>query len=72
MRQEKKDKIAGTRKLTKERRKNQICKTYEVKFDYSHLSKEKLNYLNRLFLEAKWLYNYQLSQEDVFNVDFKL
>lgn len=54
------------------RRKSQVCKTYEIKFDKSHLSKEKKEYLNRLFLEAKWFYNYILSQEDIFDFDTKI
>lgn len=57
---------------TKEKRKSQVCKVYELKFDYSHLSNEKINYLQKLFLEAKWLYNYILSQEDFFKFDSKI
>jgi len=44
-------------KATKDRRKSMDCKVFEVKFDKSKLSKEKKNYLNRLFAEAKWIYN---------------
>ena len=58
-------------KQTKEKRKSQVCKVYELKFDISHLSKEKLIYLNQLFLEAKWLYNSILSSEDIFKFDVK-
>jgi transposase len=58
-------------KQTKEKRKSQVCKVYELKFDKSHLSKEKLVYLNQLFLEAKWLYNSILSSEDIFKFDVK-
>ena len=56
---------------TRNRRKNQICKTYTVKVDYSHLSKNQLNYLNMLFIEAKWLYNAQLSSSNIFTFDYK-
>lgn len=68
----KSDKIKQSFQKTKEKRKNQICKVYTIKFDKSHLSKEKLNWLNRLFLEAKWLYNYQLSLDNIFSCSDKL
>ena len=64
--------IKQTLKETSEKRKNQVCKVFEIKFDYSHLSKEKLNYLNKLFLEAKWIYNFCLSQEDIFKISDKI
>lgn len=64
--------IKQSLKETSEKRKNQICKTYKVKFDKSHLSKEKIKYLNALFLEAKWIYNFCLSQEDIFKVSDKI
>lgn len=57
---------------TKEKRKNQSCKVFEVKIDKSHLSKEKLDYLNRLFLEAKWLYNSIVDSNDIFKYDAKV
>ncbi|MDD5651381.1 MAG: transposase [Candidatus Nanoarchaeia archaeon] len=57
---------------TKEKRKKQLCKIYEVKIDMSRLSKDKLEFLNRLFLEAKWWYNFCLSQKNIFSVDCKL
>ena len=36
-------------KLTREKRKGQVCRVYRVKIDISHLK--------MLFVEAKWLYN---------------
>lgn len=72
MKQEHKDLRKNSLKETRNRRKTQICKSYELKFDKSHLSKEKLDYLNMLFLEAKWLYNSILSLEGVFNFDTKI
>ena len=57
---------------TKRKRKTQICKVYELKLDDSHLSKEKVNYLNRLFLEAKWFYNSLLSSENLFKANDKV
>jgi putative transposase len=58
-------------KQTKEKRKSQVCKVYELKIDKSHISKEKSIYLKQLFLEAKWLYNSILSSEDIFKFDLK-
>jgi transposase len=53
---------------TKKRRQTQVCKTYICKIDKSHLSKDKLNFLRKLFIEAKWLYNYQLSLDNIFDI----
>jgi len=64
----KNNKISKSRKQTKERRKTQSCKTYELKIDMSKLSKETLKSINRLFLETKWIYNYFISQEDIFGI----
>lgn len=58
--------IKASLKATKEKRNNQIAKVYEVKIDKSHLNKAQLNHLNKIFLEAKWFYNYILSQDNVF------
>lgn len=33
------------------------CKTYQLKIDRSHLSRETLHVLGLLFLEARWFYN---------------
>ena len=57
---------------TKERRKTQICRTYETKLDISHLNKDTTNQLNVMFLEGKWLSNYAKSQDNVFEVDYKI
>jgi transposase len=65
--QEKRDKIKQTLFQTRERRKSQICKVYTLKIDKSHLSKQQSKFLYKVFIEAKWFYNYLLNQEDVFN-----
>jgi putative transposase len=54
---------------TKEKRKSQTCKVYEVKIDHSHLSVAALGHLNGLFKEAKWFYNYCLSHDNVDDAD---
>ena len=71
MKQEQIDQWKKTRHETKERRLSQICKVYKLKIDKSHLSLDKLDHLNKLFLEAKWLYNDILSQESIFNYNTK-
>lgn len=67
MKKEDIEKRKQTKSATIERHKNMTCKTYEVKFDKSHLSKTKKRELYGLFREAKWLYNYVLSQENIFS-----
>jgi len=68
----KSEQISATLKATREKRKAQICKVFEVKVDKSHLSKTTKDSLNRIFLEAKWLYNFALSQSDIFSMSGKL
>jgi len=64
--------IKATLKATKAKRKTQTCRVYEVKIDKSHLNHTTEQHLNRLFLEAKWLYNHVLSQENIFDIDAKI
>jgi putative transposase len=64
--------IKATLKATKEKRTHQTCRVYEVKIARSHLNHETEEQLKRLFLEAKWLYNYILSQPHVFDINYKL
>ncbi len=44
-------------KLTREKRKRQVCRVYRVKIDISHLNEDQKIHLKMLFIEAKWLYN---------------
>ncbi|MFX1576463.1 MAG: RNA-guided endonuclease InsQ/TnpB family protein [Promethearchaeota archaeon] len=64
--------IKATRTATKERRRHQTCRVYLVKLCYSHLSQETRHHLQRLFLEAKWLYNHLIDQPDLFAFDYKI
>jgi len=68
----KNEEIKRTLLQTQERRKTQVCRVFEVKFDKSHLSKEKLQHLKMLFVEAKWLYNYQISLDNPFDLLYKV
>ena len=64
--------IKASLKATKAKRKNQMCRVYEVKIDTSHLNNATQEHLNRLFLEAKWFYNYILSQHKIFGMSDKV
>jgi putative transposase len=72
MKEEHKNSRKMSRLVTRERRKGQTCRVYELKIDQSHLSKEKKSYLNRIFLEAKWFYNSLVGCEDIFKFDDKV
>ena len=67
----KKETIKASLKETKARRGLQICKVYELKVDYSRLSKRTLCSLFRLFVEAKWLRNAIVGSDDIFSFDTK-
>ena len=54
----KRQKIKESLKKTREKRKNQIVKVYQLKISYSNLNQKQKQWLERIFLEAKWLYNY--------------
>jgi len=56
MNESKRTKIKKTLKATRERRKNQVARVYQLKLQ--NLSKKDEEKLDRLFLEAKWFYNY--------------
>ena len=58
---EKNAQIAKTRKETRKRRSQQVCKVYEVKVDMSKLNSKQQEALNQVFLEAKWVYNAALN-----------
>ena len=70
MNESKNNSISNTLKATKQRRKSLACKTYELKFDMSHISNNKLDKINQLFRESKWLYNHILSLNE--NKEFNI
>ena len=53
----KNERIRETGKATKLRRKEQICRVWRVKIDFSHLNSRQQTALKMLFVEAKWLHN---------------
>jgi transposase len=56
---ERNEKIKKKRLETKEKRKNQVCRVYQLKLQ--NLSEKDIEQFNRLFLEAKWFYNYVIA-----------
>ena len=57
----KNNRIREQGRLTREKRKSQVCRVYRVKIDLSHLNEAQKTHLKMLFVEAKWLYNDALS-----------
>ena len=64
--------IAQSIRETRNKRKSQVCKCFKFKIDKSSLSKEQLTQIKMQFVEAKWIYNYLLSNQDnLFDVNTK-
>ena len=61
----KNEQIKATLNETRERRKELVCKVYDVKVVLGKLSKEKKEHLDALFKEAKWLRNSELAKGDL-------
>ena len=57
MSKEKNAQIKATLLATKERRKTQKCFVFSTKINYHKLNKLQKEQLQRLFVEAKWVYN---------------
>ena len=56
---------------TRMKRAKQICKTFRFKIDYNNLNKQQKEYIKMLFVEAKWIYNYLISQDDIYSFNYK-
>ena len=62
-------------KETRLKRKNQVCKVFRLKIDFSHLNIQQRTALKMFFVEAKWLYNDAItfmSSQDINNYDYKV
>jgi putative transposase len=57
---------------TKLKRQSQKCQVFEIKLDKSKLSKKSLDHLCKIFLEAKWYYNYVISNKDINDAETKI
>ena len=62
---EERQKIKDSLKATKERRKTQMLKVFELKVNCHHTSKETFKKLNDCFKQAKWVYNNMLNYGNV-------
>ena len=66
------NKLIGENGLkTRMKRAKQICKTFRFKIDYNNLNLQQKEYIKMLFVEAKWIYNYLISQDDIYAFDYK-
>lgn len=72
MKETRRQQIKKSLQLTRLKRQSQRCKTIELKIDTSKLNKEQTTSLKMFFVEAKWLYNYILSQEKPFDINYKI
>lgn len=62
---EERQKIKDSLKATKERRKTQTIKVFELKVNCHHTSKETFKKLNGCFKQAKWVYNDMLNYGNI-------
>lgn len=70
MQKDKYKKISEKRRITKEKRKTQDCKTFMTKIDESKLSNKQERCIGMMFIEAKWLHNDGVSysiENNIFN-----
>ena len=56
---------------TRMKRAKQICKTFRFKIDYKNLNAKQKEYIKMMFVEAKWIYNYLMSQDDIYSFNYK-
>ena len=62
----KNEKIAASFKATKERRKRQTPRVVDLKIVTNKLTANQREALERLFIEAKWVYNDAIGSDDIF------
>ena len=70
-----KNKIKDSLNKTKIKRKSKSAVIIKTKIDSDRLNTNTSRILRRIFLEAKWLYNYIINKEfnsDIFNMDYKV
>ena len=71
----KNERIRETGNATKLRRKEQICRVWRVKIDFSHLNSYQQNAIKMLFVEAKRLHNDIITfmkEHDINDYDYKI
>lgn len=67
----KNQKIKDSLIATRNKRKEQICKVFELKLISNQMNQQQIEFLNRIFLEAKWMYNDILNWNDLETYDTK-
>lgn len=66
------NKLIGMNGLqTRQKRMRQTCKTFRFKIDYDNLNLRQKECIKMMFVEAKWIYNYLIGQEDIYHFDYK-
>ena len=63
--------IADNGRQTRMKRAKQICKTFKFKIDWDNLNLNQKETLKMMFVEAKWIYNYLLSQDDIYSFNYR-
>ena len=63
--------IGENGKKTRIKRMSQVCKTFKFKVDYDNLNAKQKECFKMMFVESKWIYNYLLSQDDIYSFDYK-
>lgn len=63
----KNEKIRQTLLATREKRKNQILKVYELKVNIHNTSKKDFDLFTSLFIQTKWIQNDVIASNDIFN-----
>ena len=64
-------KIRENGKATRLKRANQTCKSFIFKIDYNNCNKKQQEAIKMMFVEAKWIYNYLLANDLIYNCDYK-
>ena len=67
----KNEQIKQTLLETRERRKTQTIKVFELKVNCHHTSKEDYKKFNEMFKQAKWIINDCIASNDIFHYDYK-
>ena len=67
----KNEQIKQTLKETRERRKTQTIKVFELKVNCHHTSKEDYKKFNEMFKQAKWIINDCIASNDIFHYEYK-
>ena len=68
---ERNKKIRENGKATRLKHANQTCKSFIFKIDYFNCNKKQQEAIKIMFIEAKWIYNYLLANDLVYNCDYK-